>query len=193
MSTLLERQARYQAGPSPMLESPSSHDSSHLHSSFSQPATAEYDMHCCSRTLPRPRQNRKLTAPHSTPQAANGSPSCNPASPRRQLVSSAASAPVLPSRRQLVSNAVSDYLKSLNSMTRSIVLEKECVEERHEGEWSAMDEILQEEVVDDHFMPSDVRAHYGNNSPIRKILNRHEDEIMYRNLVSICVCCIAKL
>jgi hypothetical protein len=61
----------------------------------------------------------------------------------------------------MVCSRVADYLKSLNSMTRSIVLETEIVEERHAGEWPAMDETLQEEVVDEHFMPPDVHAHYG--------------------------------
>ena len=35
------------------------------------------------------------------------------------------------------------------------------MEERHAGEWPVMDETLQEEVVDEHFMPPDVHAHYG--------------------------------
>ena len=86
----------------------------------------------------------------------------------------------------MVSNAVSDYLKSLNSMTRSIVLEKECVEERHGGEWNAMDEVLQEEVVDDHFMPRDVRAQYGSNLPLQKVLSRREQDLLHRSLVSCC-------
>lgn len=97
-----------------------------------------------SRTLPRPPRPRGGIAP--PPTAA-----CN-------------------SRRRVVSSRVSDYLKSLNSMTRSIVLEKEYVEERHAGEWQRMDETLQEEVVDDYFMPPDVHAHYGTLPRSRRSL-----------------------
>lgn len=99
----------------------------------------------------------------------------------------------------MVSSAVSDYLKSLNSMTRSIVLEREFVEERHAGEWPVMDETLQEEVVDEHFMPPDVHAHYGTLPQSRRasIASRasrrgdleqgsHNDELMLqRNRVEV--------
>ena len=110
------------------------HGSSHC---LSQPDPAAVELRAPatnyqSLTLQRPPQQRR----------SNGAPAANP-------------------RRQLVSSRVSDYLKSLNSMTRSIVLEKEYVEERHASEWRRMDEALQEEVVDDYFMPPDVHAHYG--------------------------------
>lgn len=108
-----------------------------INSSLSQPVSAAEvgatPYH--SRTLPRPRRSHGVSAASSV----------GPASTRRQIVSS----------------RVSDYLKSLNSMTRSIVLEKEYVEERHGEEWPVMDETLQEDVVDDYFMPADVHAHYG--------------------------------
>ena len=138
MASLLERQSRYQADRSMgCAVSTASYESPPPGFHHSQPATPENGLHYQSRTLPRPRRNR--AAPSPAPSAHN------PAS----------------SRRQMVSSAVSDYLKSLNSMTRSIVLEKEFVEERHAGEWPVMDETLQEEVVDEHFMPPDVHAHYG--------------------------------
>ena len=137
MTSPLERQSRYQGGYA--IGSTASYDSSSaaLHPSLSQPATSPdcRETHYPSRTLPRPRRSRGVT-PKSTHDPAT-------------------------SRRQMVSTRVSDYLKSLNSMTRSIVLEKEYVEEKHAGEWIAMDETLQEEVVDDYFMPADVHAHYG--------------------------------
>lgn len=142
MASLLERQLRnHQSGRSvgcaistTSYESPSPA----LQSSFSQPVSAESGTHYQFRTLPRQRRNRV----EPTPSVGS---THNPSNARRQMVSS----------------AVSDYLKSLNSMTRSIVLEREFVEERHAGEWPVMDETLQEEVVDEHFMPPDVHAHYG--------------------------------
>lgn len=62
--------------------------------------------------------------------------------------------------RKLVNSALQDYLKSLNSMTRSIVLETETVEKEHQCEWRQMDHAKREEVVNDHFIPADVRFHY---------------------------------
>ena len=63
-------------------------------------------------------------------------------------------------RRRKVSSAVQDYLKSLNSMTRSIVLEAETLEEEHKSEWSTMNDTTKEEVMDSHFIPTGVRAQY---------------------------------
>ena len=122
-----------------------------LHS-LSQPAFPAdvAGTHYQSRTLPRPRRNGHAVV----------SPT----------VSAAAHVPA-GFRRRIVSSRVSDYLKSLNSMTRSIVLEKEYVEERHAGQWPAMDETLQEEVVDEHFMPADVHAHYGTLPRSRRTSN----------------------
>ena len=136
----MERQPRYQSGRPPMTDPGNGYDGSpaglHL-STMSQPdpsmsvGATPYR----SLTLPRPFRPRGSGATAST---TTGSRS-----------------------RQLLSSRVSDYLKSLNSMTRSIVLEKEYVEGRHAGEWQSMDETLQEDVVDDYFMPLDVHAHYG--------------------------------
>lgn len=122
------------------------------------------------RTLPRQRQNSNLVAP-----AAPLAPSYDPSN----------------ARRQHVSNTVADYLKSLNSMTRSIVLEKEFVEEKHAGEWPTMDETEQEEVVDEHFMPPNVHAHYGTlprSRPASRASSygdpdqaMHHDEFLLRN------------
>lgn len=110
-----------------------------FHHSLSQPAAAtDNGTPYQSRTLPRQRHRN-----NSGPPDKGGVP--------HNLASA---------RRKMVSSAVSDYLKSLNSMTRSIVLEREFVEEKHGGEWTAMDETLREEAVNEHFMPSDVRAHY---------------------------------
>ena len=45
-------------------------------------------------------------------------------------------------------------------MTRSIVLETEAVEKEHQCEWKQMNHAMREEVVNDHFIPADVRFHY---------------------------------
>ena len=65
-----------------------------------------------------------------------------------------------PNRRKVVNSAVQDYLKSLNSMTRSIVLETESVEKEHKCEWTDMNNAKKEEMMDRHFIPDDVRMHY---------------------------------
>ena len=70
-------------------------------------------------------------------------------SPKRKL-------PDSPIRKSVLHN----YLKSLNSMTRSIVLETETVEEEHRKNWTSMNETKREEVVNDHFIPSGVRDQY---------------------------------
>ena len=143
MATLLDRPSPYQSARAMgCVVSTTSFERPSLgpHSSLSQPAEC-VGTHCETRTLPRPRRNR-LAPTASVGGATRGH---HPSSARRQMVSS----------------RVADYLKSLNSMTRSIVLETEIVEEKHAGEWPAMDETLQEEVVDEHFMPPDVHAHYG--------------------------------
>ena len=143
MSSVLDRQSRYQSGPHAMGCIVSTYDGSPaVSSSLSQPASATEFGGAHDRSLTLPRQRH---GPATSPV---------PAASR--------------SRRQIVSSRVSDYLKSLNSMTRSIVLEKEYVEERHAGEWPVMDETLQEEVVDDYFMPPDVHAHYGTLPPSRR-------------------------
>ena len=71
-----------------------------------------------------------------------------------------ASAPDVPqARRKVVNSALQDYLKSLNSMTRSIVLETETVE-KELGSWRGLDDAGREAVVNDHFVPSQVRGQY---------------------------------
>ena len=65
-------------------------------------------------------------------------------------------------RRKIVNSALQDYLKSLNSMTRSIVLETETVEKEHKYNWTTLDEARKEDLVNDHFMPADVRLHYDS-------------------------------
>lgn len=73
----------------------------------------------------------------------------------------APSADLAHARRKLVSSAVQDYLKSLNAMTRSIVLEKETLEEDHAQNWSSMNVTKREEIEDEHFVPSGVRERYN--------------------------------
>lgn len=63
-------------------------------------------------------------------------------------------------RRKLVNNALQDYLKSLNAMTRSIVLETESVEKENHCDWTQMDAAKREEIMNEHFVPSGIRLQY---------------------------------
>ncbi|CAI8055516.1 hypothetical protein GBAR_LOCUS30307 [Geodia barretti] len=164
MSTVMERQSRYR-----QMMDPGSYDGQSA------------GLHLSSMSQPDPSVNFG-----ATPYQSCTLP--RPSRPRGGVPATAASG----SRRQILSNRVSDYLKSLNSMTRSIVLEKEYVEERHAGEWQCMDETLQEDVVDDYFMPLDVHAHYGTlprsrcsyrepRSPSAASTSSHDQRFSFRN------------
>lgn len=63
----------------------------------------------------------------------------------------------LPPLRQ---RKLQDYLKSLNSMTRSIVLETETLAHEHHRDWDDMNDARREEVVNNHFIPTGVRVQY---------------------------------
>lgn len=63
-------------------------------------------------------------------------------------------------RRKRVSSAVHDYLKELSSMARVIVLEKEALEHKHREIWGDMNDEKKEELMNEYFIPSGVRAHY---------------------------------
>ena len=45
-------------------------------------------------------------------------------------------------------------------MTRSIVLETETVEKENQCDWKKLDVARKEDLVNNHFMPADVRLHY---------------------------------
>ncbi len=74
-------------------------------------------------------------------------------------------------RRKEVNNALQGYLKSLSSMTRSIVLEKETVKQEHR-QWTNMDDAAKEEAVNDHFIPQDIRLQYTFDFPIDRSISR---------------------
>lgn len=59
-----------------------------------------------------------------------------------------------------MNSAIQDYLKSLNAMTRSIVLETETVEKENQCNWKKMDSAKKDDLVNNHFMPADVRMQY---------------------------------
>ena len=65
-----------------------------------------------------------------------------------------------PDPKQARRRIVQDYLKSLNSMTRCIVLETETLEHSHLRDWRGMNDAKKEEVVNDHFIPTGVRRQY---------------------------------
>lgn len=60
----------------------------------------------------------------------------------------------------MVNSALQDYLKSLNAMTRSIVLETETVEKENQCNWTKLDTAKKEDLMNDHFMPAGVRMQY---------------------------------
>lgn len=66
-------------------------------------------------------------------------------------------------RRKIVNSALQDYLKSLNSMTRSIVLETETVEKENKYNWTKLDVAKKEDLVNDHFVPEEVRIQYNSS------------------------------
>lgn len=80
-------------------------------------------------------------------------------SPAVTLSREARSFPTL-QNRSIVSSAVQEYLKSLNFMTRTIVLETETVEKEHRERWTHLDQSKREELVNEHFIPSEVRVQY---------------------------------
>lgn len=67
-------------------------------------------------------------------------------------------------RRKAVNTALQGYFKSLNSMARSIVLETETVEKEHQCQWKLLNNATKEEVVNDHFIPPDIRLQYNFDS-----------------------------
>lgn len=75
-------------------------------------------------------------------------------------------------RRKAVNSALQGYFKSLNSMARCIVLEKETVEREHECSWRNMDDAAKEEAVNEHFIPQDIRIQYTFDFPIDRSVSR---------------------
>lgn len=74
-------------------------------------------------------------------------------------------------RRKEVNSVLQGYLKSLGSMARSIELEKETVKQEH-VQWTSMDDATKEEVVNDHFIPQDIRLQYSFDFPIDRSVSR---------------------
>ena len=53
-----------------------------------------------------------------------------------------------------------DYFKSTNALNRSIMLEKSTVENQHGHSWTILSDSKRDEIVDEHFVPSQVRDQY---------------------------------
>ena len=79
---------------------------------------------------------------------------------QRQRPNNTAPTSLSHARRKIVNSALQDYLKSLNAMTRSIVLETETVEKENQCNWTKLDTAKKEDLVNDHFMPAGVRMQY---------------------------------
>lgn len=52
-----------------------------------------------------------------------------------------------------------EYFKSTNALNRSIMLEKTSVEKEH-THWAVLSDSRRDEIVDQHFVPEDVRLQY---------------------------------
>ena len=57
------------------------------------------------------------------------------------------------------SEMLQEYFKSTNALNRSIMLERTSVENKH-THWSVLSESRRDEIVDQHFVPEDVRLQY---------------------------------
>lgn len=55
-----------------------------------------------------------------------------------------------------------DYFKSTNALNRSIMLEKSTVENQHGPNWPVLSDSKRDEIVDEHFVPSQVRDQYDD-------------------------------
>ena len=58
------------------------------------------------------------------------------------------------------SSMLQDYFKSANALSRSIILEKCSVEQQHSKQWTVLSDSKRDEIVDDHFVPNEVREQY---------------------------------
>ena len=74
----------------------------------------------------------------------------------------------------VLQECVKTYFASLNSISRSIVLESEALQELC-PDWESLDAKQKEEMLNKHFVPSNVAAHYSVNGD-RSVSPFSEDE-----------------
>ena len=81
------------------------------------------------------------------------------------------------SKSTVLQECVKTYFASLNSISRSIVLESEALQELC-PEWESLNAKQQEEILNKHFVPSNVAAHYSINGDKRSMspFSELEDE-----------------
>ena len=96
--------------------------------------------------------------------------------------------------RELVNDTLQNYLKSLNAMARTIVLETETVEKEHNCDWKKIDAARKEDIVNKHFVPCEVRQRYGaqrassscsvtSPGPLHQV-SSHQDNLEVENRLS---------
>ena len=71
-----------------------------------------------------------------------------------------------------------EYFKSTNALTRSIMLEKSTVENKHGHSWTVLSDSRRDEIVNNHFVPSDVREQYTSGGLVprnRSLCSRLSD------------------
>ena len=77
--------------------------------------------------------------------------------PRCNITQSSDESDVSSDRR---ASLLQEYFKSTNALTRSIMLEKSTVENEHKHNWTILSDSRRDEIVNDHFVPSQVREQY---------------------------------
>lgn len=98
-----------------------------------------------------------------------GTPRCGTPSPRGGIEMDGGAAAVKnhlsgggsPAERR--ASLLQEYFKSTNALNRSIMLEKSTVESSHGHSWTGLSDSKRDEMLDKHFVPSEVREQYGEN------------------------------
>jgi len=81
-------------------------------------------------------------------------------------------------RSSALQECVKTYFASLNSISRSIVLESEALQKLFGPDWEQMNAKQQEELLNKHFMPSRVKEHYtGDRRSMSPLYCETEPEI----------------
>lgn len=96
------------------------------------------------------RRKRSMKATAKTAVAAAASHTDTKAKPRVQKA-----------RSTVLQECVKTYFASLNSISRSIVLESEALQKLFGPEWENMNAKQQEELLNKHFVPTKVVEHYS--------------------------------
>jgi len=84
------------------------------------------------------------------------------------------------SRSTVLQECVKTYFASLNSISRSIVLESEALQSLLGPEWENLNAKQQEELLNRHFVPNNVVEHYNSGRRSTSPFSDAEPEIDVR-------------